>query len=558
MHHYKCIFFTICILIYGQQIFGQKTFELEKVESNCLYYNFIESNNTLYIGTSIGALKISKNNQTSTEKDLIGYLGLENNEISSKGINFGHIIDPKEECKYNYLLPDEYKNLISRNIIYNNKLYIINSNKLFVFVKRNYFITHDSLSVRSITQKYIGSYSGIFKDGLKLPFPGYTDGHIREFENETFICYEGLFRDSSGIISNYFNPRDKTVLFNNLNLGSARDIIKIEKNRYVLLTTTGIYLVNFSKNQVEIIYKSQNNTDKLTIVKNEIINNKNNRLFFSVNDKIKYFIYESKETFTLIDTKGLQINQAIFPNTIDRIYVLLNNRFSEYILQAKTNKYIENVLFSNLKLTHNFVIKEDNIIISSNEGIHLYNLKTNKQFINVIPIETNNLSLSIVNDTVKVGSINGIINITQENINDLIKEYIDRHEKENEGTDNKFFFFILLQGIVILFLSLLVFKQKQKNKVILDKSINETRIATKENIISYIHSNIITVSNKGICNYFNITPMKLYEIFEDEKPGEIIREIRISLVKKYRKEKRDEKFISENTGFSISYLKKIY
>ena len=52
--------------------------------------------------------------------------------------------------------------------------------------------------------------------------------------------------------------------------------------------------------------------------------------------------------------------------------------------------------------------------------------------------------------------------------------------------------------------------------------------------------------------------MKLYEIFEDEKPGEIIREIRISLVKKYRKEKRDEKFISENTGFSISYLKKIY
>jgi hypothetical protein len=61
----------------------------------------------------------------------------------------------------------------------------------------------------------------------------------------------------------------------------------------------------------------------------------------------------------------------------------------------------------------------------------------------------------------------------------------------------------------------------------------------------------------GIYEKFKINPNQLYDILENEKPGELIRNHRIQLVRKYRREKKDEKFISENTGFSESYLKKI-
>jgi AraC-like DNA-binding protein len=83
-------------------------------------------------------------------------------------------------------------------------------------------------------------------------------------------------------------------------------------------------------------------------------------------------------------------------------------------------------------------------------------------------------------------------------------------------------------------------------------------ITTRENVIHYIHVNISKVTIQSICDNFNISPIQLYEILEDDKPGEVIRKHRISLVRKFRKEKKDENFIAEHTGFSVSYLKKIF
>ncbi|MFM1756209.1 MAG: hypothetical protein RL621_1157, partial [Bacteroidota bacterium] len=74
----------------------------------------------------------------------------------------------------------------------------------------------------------------------------------------------------------------------------------------------------------------------------------------------------------------------------------------------------------------------------------------------------------------------------------------------------------------------------------------------------YIHENIKLVTIQSICEKFGITPVRLYELLENDKPGEIIRNHRLNLVRRYRKEKKDDSFIAENTGFSISYLKKIY
>jgi hypothetical protein len=50
----------------------------------------------------------------------------------------------------------------------------------------------------------------------------------------------------------------------------------------------------------------------------------------------------------------------------------------------------------------------------------------------------------------------------------------------------------------------------------------------------------------------------LYDILGNDKPGEIIRNYRMEIVRKYRRLKISEEEIAQKTGFSISYLKKIY
>jgi hypothetical protein len=44
---------------------------------------------------------------------------------------------------------------------------------------------------------------------------------------------------------------------------------------------------------------------------------------------------------------------------------------------------------------------------------------------------------------------------------------------------------------------------------------------------------------------------------ENEKPGKFIREKRIEIVDKMKKQKKDIETISKSSGFSVSYLKKL-
>ena len=62
----------------------------------------------------------------------------------------------------------------------------------------------------------------------------------------------------------------------------------------------------------------------------------------------------------------------------------------------------------------------------------------------------------------------------------------------------------------------------------------------------------------SIREQFKLTPLMLYDILGNDKPGEIIRSYRMDLVRKYRRLKMTEEEISQKTGFSVSYLKKIY
>lgn len=560
------IFYYFACFFYSLEGYSQKTksFEIVEVRTDKTYFNLLQFDNQLFIGSSAGAIRIDgKKNIENIDPSLKGYLTVENNQLKGNSSFFGHIIKADENI-YNYLLPSAYQNLISRHNIYDGHLYIINNGKLFIFKENDYTISHDSLSVRSITQNYIGSYKGIFKNGVKLKFPEYTDGYIREFDKETFICYEGLYRDSNGISTSYTNSKKEVVVAGKI-LGFARDIQKIENGAYVLVTNKGIYLINFSKNSVETINEDTKNLENFSVFKIERGSINLTRIFYTASDKIYYYAIQTKENTIGLDTKyGKTIRQAFFPNTIDKIYVLYDDKLSLFSLNQQTNKYTEDILINNLVFAHNFVFYKEKIMVSTNIGLHLFDIKKNKPYLNIIPLETNNRSLTVINDTVKFGTINGIVNLTDEQIGNIVKDLDNNISNSKKDSDNANINYIILISIIgiLLIAILLLFKRLKKarlasnsNKTVDDNFYGE---ANKENIIHYIQENITTVTIQSIRDQFNLTPIMLYEVLGNDKPGELIRNHRMELVRKYRRMKVSEEEISQKTGFSVSYLKKIY
>ena len=80
---------------------------------------------------------------------------------------------------------------------------------------------------------------------------------------------------------------------------------------------------------------------------------------------------------------------------------------------------------------------------------------------------------------------------------------------------------------------------------------------TKYEIEQFIDENISSVNLEMLKSQFDLSNYALYNIMDKRNPGEVIRRKRLSLVKTLRKQNVAESEISKQTGFSISYLKKI-
>lgn len=64
-------------------------------------------------------------------------------------------------------------------------------------------------------------------------------------------------------------------------------------------------------------------------------------------------------------------------------------------------------------------------------------------------------------------------------------------------------------------------------------------------------------SIKSLLDEFKLNAPQLYAILKPDKPGSIIQQLRLDLVKKMREEGKPVNEIAEATGLSLSYLKKL-
>jgi len=540
------IFFLLLLLSFSSSLSQEKkNYRLIKIHSNVYIFNAIIYEGKILFGSDEGVLSIDKNIIYIENDNIIGPIEIVEGKIE-KAQNI------KYDNSFNYLLPDARKNLFSSHITIDNTLYLINSGDLLVY-KRKFHKLKNYPSIRSISQNYIGTYGGIFyKDSIKLNFPTFTNGAIREYDSITIINWGGLSLIKADEQEDYYSHvySESGIKINERSYGEAIDSYELKHPHYYLSTSEGLYLFNSDSKEIKLLKKTQNGPYRFISEERNIYGLQ--LLYFHDRKNIIEFEIE-KNLFNEIINRDEIID--VFSEEQYEYYVLTENRL-EYF-NRKTNKK-NKIILKNLSNPNNVSIIKNFIITTTDQGVFLYDMISDKLTKNILKDELNYNAISIEDKNIKLGGINGMYEFSYD---DLMffnnKTIVDIPEKKTEYSIYlTFSLTILILALIIVFL----IRKNRTSSILINKQsieLNEKNIELNEKIIAFIKLNIAHVSVSLLCEEFKLTVNSLYNILGNKKPGEIIRKERLKVVRKMRRQKVSEEIISKATGFSISYLKKI-
>ena len=534
----KLYLITFSCLIFAQKKLNN--YKIINVLSEPYFFNGVVLENNLYFGTSEGVMLYNSNdgNVISKNPDLKGYITITDNKIVRGRIN--------EDFDYNYLLPDQYKKSASSYLIHNSKLFITSRGNIFIY---NYLdVNLESFaSVRSISKNFIGTYEGIYDkvSGEKLKFPSYTNSYIRELDGVTFINWNGLSIIKDSIQTNFFNKQTLSTKINDTEMGIAHDVLHWFDENYIVSSSNGLYNLNLEDNNVKIKLAAKNGT--YSFVKDEQYLNKVNRLFIHDNNSLYTYFPDTDKLVNLRSFNNKIIDILNVEN--DMCFVLLEDRLFTINLKDENKTYL---IYEKLELSNNVGKFKNFIYVTSDFGLSLYDLNSS-QFKHLVIKEEFNSKANFSNkDTLFLGSVNGLYKLNHSKLVELFNtsKYFKSGDKIILSKNYLIVTFIVL---LIIFSVLFYFIAKIK-KAKLAYAQNEIDSIT---VRKYIQNNLNTVTVKSICQHFNMPLNKLYSYMESQKPGEMITEERMKLLKRLRLNGENENLISKKTGFSISYLRQI-
>ena len=419
---------------------------------------------------------------------------------------------------------------------FKNYVYVISRGKLLIFKNKLYSFSPFE-SVRSITTSYTGSYNGIFKRGEVLTYPPYTNGQIKEYDDITFICYDGIVAirgDQQDII--YDAPAGNRIY------GAIENIFKLQNGNYVVVSDLGLYLYNLEENLFQMIYDG---------LDGPII-----PLRVTFRDGFEFkpgFWFGQNNTMYKINLSTYQVSTV---QTFDaKIVDMVSERDIFYILtsdQQITSLYSDNhrtFVVNKIPLSatfHTLEHKRNYLFISGNNGLSIYDLSENQLHNNVVIDEFNRGAVFKTDNSISLGSIHGIYRF--ENI-DLLVDSISTDLVVNEldyRSDTVLVLIVILLGFVVL-----IYEFKSRRRIYNNQ---EMVLAIQK----YINGNLNKVDVVAISEKFNIDNNLLYHLDADFKPGDYI--------KQRRKEKATELIakgfpiekIAKVTGYSVSYLKRYF
>lgn len=525
-------------------------YELKEVLSDEFFYNVVVNSNKLYLSSDVGLFMFDSNSSELILKDkkITAPVNIVLDTIPKGNINYNK--------KYNHLLPDTYKTDYVSAASLNETLILISRGKGFVF--RETFYEHkSSTSVRAISENFVGTYGGIYFKNKKLDEIYHTDGKIREFENASFICYNGLriiYKDNRSIdlgsSENYeFKLRDSTY-------GFTYDVAEINHPVYLLFSSKGLLELNIDNFEIDYIEQEDppnhsSSTRLNRYLAQERYGNLKPNIFIYDRNRIRKYISSTNDFKTVLELEGI-VAAASDLNKIENFFVLDKKNQIHYYSQKVDSSglhYHKKYISKHQNEPHYLSIYENYLMVSGNKGLDVLELTSNDLRTFVLKEELNSEASYIKNDTLLLGGIAGLYYLTKKDLNNLfaVRSNGGKRVETSFVTNTS-----LLLGIICLLIIVIVVLLFSKLK---SKSKNNRELLREIDL--FIDQNLATASIQALIDRFNLSNSELYKIMGDKKPGDYIRTERMKKVKHLRSIGASPEEISELTGFSLSYLKKI-
>ena len=539
----NCLFYVILIL--GTPTWAQlRDTILYSMSSRPFYYNVLKGGDgRIYAGTSEGVFTLEGavmkklNNQ-------IGYLTL--NKKGSPAIDHNGI-RYHDQSTYARMLPypteirDEY------HAGTEEFFYITSAGRMYIFEILPYELRYRNHSVRTTSHNFIGTYSGLYFRGRKLEspssgFPPFTDGYIRELNGKVFICYSSLviaeIRQGDSLPSYWKNlPRGFTFLATDVLFSSYH-------KKYLVSAKTDLVLMDSALTYASSLYRS-NNKDAEVVVLGE---NRGSVYFASGRDFIQ--INPTSKKFKTV----ISLPEPILSGHITNLNHYLLGSQGLYVVRADGNmkKLID------LAKAHTLLhLGGSEFAISTDAGLFQYNEVSNKLTKLIQGVEFNRRGLYLEGDSLFAGSINGLYVLDAKHLDQLA----DRVAKSSGEQSLPVYFLSLLIGIALIAITFIYLHYRSRSQ--LKQIIAETQMAslpklTREDIETFIKENLAQASLKSIAEKFKTNNAVIYTLLSPEKPGAFINRLRMEQVKRLRKEGKPAREISQLTGFSEYYVRKVW
>ena len=511
------------------------------------YYNVVKAGDgEIYAGTSDGICRLEETTPVKTD-DRKGYLKIDKDGkviIDPNGIKFHN------QTRLNHLLPyptekrDEYH---ANKGIY---LYVTSGGKMHIFDVKPYSFKFRNHSIRTISENFVGTYSGIYFKNKQLPSPisTFSDGYIREMNGKVFMCTYGLEVFSIKDIEDG-PPYKRMALGPSFNFDKCSDIRFLKRiNAYILSASNRVVLIDSGLQTVSTIFNGA--SDFTTTLLNDF---KNAAFYFSAGNQLYWFDLLTKKVHN-----RLVIDEAILDGIVQShsTFILGANHLYRQKGDEKPEKLVK------LNRAHTLLpVSETEFIISTDEGLFLYRADENKLFTLIPGVEFNRRGLHIKQNKIYAGSVNGLYILDLSQMDQLIANANKTLNIINGNGLSTLSIALIASAFIILWVIVLIYRgriKRMQTSMATEKEKDQKPKLGREEIEDFVMNNLPIASLKAINTHFATNTSMVYSILAPEKPGDLIQKLRYEKVKELRKEGKKAKDIATQTGLSDSYVRKIW
>jgi AraC-like DNA-binding protein len=527
---------------------------LNAVVSKPFFYNILKGEqNKVFAGTSEGTFEIDG----ISIKPYSIYKGYITADKSGKPIPDKNGVKFHRSYAYSHLLPyPEMGRERSYHVGKDKLFYICSGGRLFIFDIIPYQYTYQNHSIRSISKNLTGTYSGIYLNNKKLPEPPppFTDGYVRQIGDRGFICSYPLYiLEKDAMESGKLIEGTNFFMYNGPDDLLISDITATRDGRsYYIATLDKLILADYAFKKDRVLFKKKDKDLPIILIPGAV-----DKLFFTAGKELLSLSY-SDQKFSSLLTLEEPIQAATFLG--DQIYLITQNTLFRYNSEGKLEELAQ------VEQAHTLLaVLGDQLLIGSNLGLFHYNLVNNALSVVIKNVEFNKGALysefdpvqSI--DNIHAGSINGLYTFRLSHLPELIEtNRVQLSENEIFSKTNLLFGISAILLVIMLGISTWRYRTKLKSAhQIIDQLTAPSEAATRDQVEDYILNNLAAASIKSILEKFNLNAPQLYTILTPDKPGSIIQNLRMDMVKNMREEGKPISEIAAATGFSVSYLKKL-